>query len=44
MQIVLQMLTDLILLNQGVYGPINRDYEKRAKGIMSTTILELREI
>ena len=41
------MLTDLVLINTGVYGPINEKLEQlelRSRTIMRNTILELREI
>ena len=47
MQIMVQMLTDLVLINQGVYGPLTDKLdalEIRARSIMRNAILELREI
>jgi hypothetical protein len=47
MQIMVQMLTDLVLINKGVYGPIGKKLSKlelRSRTIMRNTILELREI
>jgi hypothetical protein len=43
------MLTDLVMLNHGIYGetegnPKLEAVEKRARSIMRNTILELREI
>jgi|ETNmetMinimDraft_25_1059894.scaffolds.fasta_scaffold190336_1 hypothetical protein len=41
------MLTDLVILNKGMYGPMNPKLaalEVRARDIMRNTILELREI
>jgi len=40
------MLTDLVILNNGIYGEIESNYsiEERAREIMTNSILELREI